>query len=324
MNRRVSMSSPIIFWFVVVGCSLSWNLKTTEKSMDQTVINIGRSFFKEIKTARLWNARHGSVYVPITEKTQPNPYLDDPNRDVITSTGLTLTKVNPAFMTRQIAEIAAQESNIQYHITSLKPIRPENKADQWEITALKKFESGEGEFFQFIQEAMLYRYMAPLSVKEACLKCHAKQGYALGDIRGGISVSIPAEVYIDAINTSKTSVTLIHLITLIAGVGFFYFLSRYRDEKEQKINEKNLELEKEIEDRKKIQAALVDSEKRFRQFYEYAPLPYQSLDYNGYILEVNPAWLDALGGYTKDEVIGKSIGDFLPPEWMEHFKKVLK
>ena len=39
-------------------------------------------------------------------------------------------------MTRQISEIAKKESDIQYHITSLKPIRPENKADDWEKKAL--------------------------------------------------------------------------------------------------------------------------------------------------------------------------------------------
>jgi len=35
----------------------------------------------------------------------------------------------------------------------------------------------------------MLRYMAPLRVEEPCLKCHAEQGYKLGDIRGGISVS---------------------------------------------------------------------------------------------------------------------------------------
>jgi diguanylate cyclase (GGDEF)-like protein len=34
-----------------------------------------------------------------------------------------------------------------------------------------------------------YRYMAPLRVEESCLGCHAHQGYRVGDVRGGISVS---------------------------------------------------------------------------------------------------------------------------------------
>jgi diguanylate cyclase (GGDEF)-like protein len=33
--------------------------------------------------------------------------------------------------------------------------------------------------------------MAPLKTNESCLKCHEKQGYELGDIRGGISITLP-------------------------------------------------------------------------------------------------------------------------------------
>ena len=40
-------------------------------------------------------------------------------------------------MTRQIAEIAAKREGIHFHITSLNPIRPENKATPDEESALK-------------------------------------------------------------------------------------------------------------------------------------------------------------------------------------------
>ena len=33
--------------------------------------------------------------------------------------------------------------------------------------------------------------MARLKTKKECLKCHAKQGYKAGDIRGGISLILP-------------------------------------------------------------------------------------------------------------------------------------
>lgn len=35
----------------------------------------------------------------------------------------------PGFMTRQIAEIAESESGIRIHLTSLNPLRPDNRAD---------------------------------------------------------------------------------------------------------------------------------------------------------------------------------------------------
>jgi len=73
---------------------------------------------------------------------------------------------------------------------------------------------------------------------------------------------------------------------------------------------------------------LVRSEERFRLLYENSPLGYQSLDSSGCLLEVNPAWLDLLG-YDRDEVIGRSFGDFVTQaelfaERFPKFKKIGK
>ncbi|MCP4369840.1 MAG: DUF3365 domain-containing protein, partial [Deltaproteobacteria bacterium] len=261
MKRKVYLYIPAIFWLVTVVCSLAWNIKSAEQGMEQTILDIGQSFFKEIETTRLWNGRHGGVYGSITEETKPNPYIDVPNRDVTTLTGVRLTKINPAFMTRQIAQIAKQKSNIQYHLASLRPIRPANKADEWETIALNGFESGEKYSFQFIQEAMVYKYMAPLPVKKACLGCHAKQGYKLGDIRGGISVTIPAKVYLETVQRSKISLILIHIAALILGIGLLSFLNSYRNKQEHKIEQKNKELVEEITERKQAEEQLKKAKK---------------------------------------------------------------
>ncbi|MDQ1239202.1 MAG: two-component system, cell cycle sensor histidine kinase and response regulator CckA, partial [Thermodesulfobacteriota bacterium] len=56
-----------------------------------------------------------------------------------------------------------------------------------------------------------------------------------------------------------------------------------------------------------------------RLVYEDLPLGYQSLDENGFFLEVNPAWLTTMG-YSRQQVIGKWFGDFLAPGYQDHFK----
>lgn len=58
------------------------------------------------------------------------------------------------------------------------------------------------------------------------------------------------------------------------------------------------------------QKTLRESEQRFRDLYELAPLAYQSLDAAGMILDVNAAWLE-LFQRNKEDVIGRFIGDFL-------------
>ncbi|MDD2951083.1 MAG: diguanylate cyclase, partial [Sulfuricurvum sp.] len=107
--------------------------------------------------------------------------------------GNVLTRINPAYMTRQLSELAAEYNGAQIHITSLKPIRPENGPTPWERKALESFERGISEVGTFTDGQ--YRYMAPLITQKSCLKCHGEQGYRVGDIRGGISITLPYNRY---------------------------------------------------------------------------------------------------------------------------------
>ena len=65
--------------------------------------------------------------------------------------------------------------------------------------------------------------------------------------------------------------------------------------------------------------ALRESEERFRNLFENAPLAYQSLDENGLFLDVNRKWLEVLGYEDKEQVLGKCFGDILAPGYREHF-----
>jgi len=97
---------------------------------------------------------------------------------------------------------------------------------------------------------------------------------------------------------------------LIEAVSMAYELF----EAHQRIKEEN-------EERKKTAEELRESEEKYRTLYNNAPLPYQSLDQEGRILDINPAWLETLGGYTQNEVIGKSFTDFLHPDCLDVFRK---
>ena len=68
-----------------------------------------------------------------------------------------------------------------------------------------------------------------------------------------------------------------------------------------------------ITDRKQFEVNLKESETRFRNLYEKAPLAYQSLNIDGKFIEVNQAWLDMLG-YSREEVIGHDFQEFLAAE----------
>ncbi len=191
MIGKIAVSG--ILWVGLVCISLFWNLHSAQKEQETIALKTASSFFEQILITRQWNAGHGGVYVPVNNEVRPNPYLEDPLRDIPITENLFLTKVNPAFMTRQIAEIATKQHGIQFHITSLDPIRPENEASIQEQQALQAFELGKREVGYIFQEkgGDYFFYMAPLITQKSCLKCHAIQGYKLGDIRGGISVTLP-------------------------------------------------------------------------------------------------------------------------------------
>jgi len=213
----------LLAWVLIAAASLTWIMKELyEHSMDEVKVNAKALFSQEL-IFRRWNAGHGGVYVPITETTQPNPYLSHiPERDVTTTTGKKLTLINPAYMSRQLHELMLEDAGGRRgHITSLKPIRAENKADAWETSVLKTFEAGKSEAFS--REKMAdgkeyFRFMGRLLVEQSCLKCHATQGYKLGDVRGGISISVPVEAEVALLEHKERALFIGH--ALLWGLGW--------------------------------------------------------------------------------------------------------
>lgn len=82
---------------------------------------------------------------------------------------------------------------------------------------------------------------------------------------------------------------------------------------------------REVEIRRKrrmADEALHKSEFRFRQIYDNAPVMMHSIDKNGVVRNLNRKWLAAMG-YTRDEVIGRSIAEVMTPKSAETLRKIL-
>jgi len=306
--------------------ALEWRL------IDRTVAAIARergaALFSLIETTREWNAMHGGVYVVVDETTRPNPWLKHPARDLQTSDGVRLTMVNPAYMTRQIADLALHADGARLHITSLKPIRPENRADDWEAEALARFEAGVREVLALVEggeqgRGPVHRYMAPLLVREPCLQCHAEQGYVLGDIRGGISVTMPAEVLIARRDQLRTRAVFAYVLAGLLAAGLVHGLlranrrhvaqvRRINAEQERLIErrtgelaEANRQLAGEVELHRRSERRLAASESRYRAIFDSAAEGIMLLDADLRIVQVNPAFSE-ITGYMAEEVVGRT------------------
>lgn len=208
--------------------SLYFDLSKTYHQYEELATSVGRSLFQELVVIRKWNSQHNGVYVPVTGTFQPNPYLQDLSRDIITTDGRKFTKITPEYMTRLISELLNQDHGIKIHITSLKLTNIANKADEWEKNALEKFEKGSNEEFSIIGsgQSATFRYMAPLKTEESCLNCHAKQGNKIGNIRGGLSISFPYAPFQNALSKSYRLIFSAHILFLLIGLTIIYFLGK--------------------------------------------------------------------------------------------------
>ncbi len=176
-------------WTIIVLSSLSWNITLHKQRTLKIALIEAKTIFEKDLVYYRWATGHHGVFVPISDTTQPNPYLENiSDNQVITDSGKSLTLVNPEYMIRQVYEMQTKQSGPYGHITSLDPIRPENAADDWETAALEAFENGITEIssVEEMRGEKYLRLMRPMITEAGCLKCHAPQGYGLGDIRGGV------------------------------------------------------------------------------------------------------------------------------------------
>lgn len=266
-----------LFVLLLIGASFYFqtnSLYTTQYNF--ALLQAKENFQKDI-VYRNWAALEGGVYVPKSDYTPSNPYLDVPNRDVETKEGLNLALVNPAYMTRMVHGLQLKEEGTISHITSLKPINPNNKPDAWEEQALKEIEKGilnEKHELTKLNGKDYFRYISPLKVEKACLKCHAKQGYKIGDIRGGISVSIPYNKFEGTIKSYGKSIVFTHGSAALLSLIFLFLAAKTYTDKNKKI---------------------LDELKQINFVIDSANIGYWEYDLIKKELKVNENWLKALG-----------------------------
>lgn len=310
---------PIVVWTALVGASYVWNEREVEQHAQELAVNRGRFVFKMVDSVRLWNARHGGVYAPVSEQSPPNPHLEVPERDITTPSGTALTLVNPAYMTRQVASVVLELSGIAMRLTSLDPLNPDNAADDWETAALEAFERNraaegiEGERAGFVTEgeSRRFRYIAPLITKQACLKCHEKQGYRVGDVRGALSVSFPADALLAGTEHQSAENAATHAVVWLLVTGLtlaalalnrrqLLSLRAAKAEQDALVALRTRELREEVAEREQ-------AETRLRSLLESSGEGIYGVDSNGRCTFCNPKALELLGLDSPGAILGRTV-----------------
>lgn len=294
-----------VAWTAVIALICAWNLWEQRQNINDMAYIEAKQAIKQDLAYRLWAAKQGGVYVPVTDETPPNPYLADiKRRDVTTTDGQQLTLINPAYMTRQVHELGQQSFGLHGHLTSLDPIRPENAPDVWEAAALKAFERGVPEIFEVtrIENADYLRLIMPMRTEEPCLKCHAKQGNQRGDLRGGISAAIPLEPLRESSHQHMVNIVLGYALLCLIGLlgsnrAFWHIRQRIRK-------------------REQVEQFLMKNEKNLRITLNSIGDGVVATDLNGLVTQLNPI-AEKLTGWRSRNAKGRPLTEVFcisPPQ----------
>ncbi|ADD69210.1 integral membrane sensor signal transduction histidine kinase [Denitrovibrio acetiphilus DSM 12809] len=212
-----------------------------------------------VTTYREWAADVGMIYAD-AEKIPPNPFLEwRSDRDVYTE-NLHLTMLNPSYMTRLVSNLLNEHSGFTLRMVGVDAMNHFNEPSEWELRGFDAFKSGLGLYTDPENGALLqksFRYMKPLFTTEACIPCHLKQGFQVGDLIGGISIEMPggkvASILLHNTVRNITVYTVISLILLVSVTLLQNKIYSISSSQEENINNLN----KEIKRRQLSEEALV-------------------------------------------------------------------
>lgn len=213
---RKTPRSPVwlalLAWTALIGVFTLPDLITIRNESVEHATLVANAYLDKDLAVRRWLASHGGVYVRPNERTPPNPYLNLPQRDVVTTSGMALTLMNPAYATRQLMEDFSAENGIRGHLTSLKLKNPNNAPDPWERQALQRFEQGEKKVAALADSngAESLRLIRPVYMEKACMNCHGDMNIPVGGVRGGISIQVPMAPFHEEVQDHMMLLAMTH------------------------------------------------------------------------------------------------------------------
>jgi PAS domain S-box-containing protein len=170
-------------WTALIVATAGWSGFERQRGMLANARHEAQVSFQQEMLLQFWVMGHGDS-TPATNNAPPSAALArTAKRALFDSTA----------MLRQIQGRSSEPAGYRSRLSSVKPLRPENAPDAWEAAALQAFAKGETEVASVAtmdgQEYM--RVMRPLMHEASCIMCHGDQDYKVGDIHGGMSVSVP-------------------------------------------------------------------------------------------------------------------------------------
>lgn len=139
---------------------------------------------------------------------------------------------------RSIGKLFSNESGYVTRFVNFDPRNAEDEPDDFEARALEAFHSDPGlkEYYAVVDHggSQVFRYVAPMKIEKNCLECHGspkgeldvtghpKEGWAIDDIGGAISIVIPMDLYVAAETSSVSQNVAFFIAVLVACLLIVY------------------------------------------------------------------------------------------------------
>lgn len=226
---------------------------------------------------------------------------------------------------------------IKIRLASDNPRNPQNKANEFELELLDKFRDKTLLKYKEIklnsQGNKVMYYATPYKPLEGkCMRCHStpetapkglvdiygdKNGFYEdeGSIKALISIEYPLTQSDNFIY--KTSFLLSGVALIIYGIFIMLYIrySKNINKKNEELEKLNLSLEDRVEEKikelQKSNAQLKQQKNFLDTFIQTTPIPLFIKDLKGKYIDVNKKFCE-FTGYSKDEIIGKSVYDVAP------------
>ena len=139
---------------------------------------------------------------------------------------------------RSIAQLFSNESGYVTRFVNFDPRNVEDTPDEFESEALEAFFADPSltEYYAVTDYngQQVFRYLAPMKIERTCLECHGepkgeiditghpKEGWAIDDIGGAISIVIPMDLYVSAEQDSAQQNVVFFILVLVACLLIVY------------------------------------------------------------------------------------------------------
>ena len=238
MGRKMSIPLKFLAVFTLTMLLTAGAFMTTLSSLrTYTARHEAGAVADQVIAFRAWVSQTGMVWV---RKLIPG-YHDFIARENAADGGIFYGK-NPALATRELSMIANKEATrALFRVTSDDYRQEDNIPDEFEVLAIKSFK--DDKLLEFVEryESGTYRYARPILVQQECLKCHGDPddappaviakygsekafGYKVGQVRGIVSVSLPA-VGLREVIKSLVNPWTISLVFIILALNLFFIHS---------------------------------------------------------------------------------------------------